>query len=157
MADLKRIVPDVELAMGPLLKVGGGRVVVLHHLYYHPSRVKTRMLYVKQNYGIAAVYRNMCCVCRPVTMEMPSQHISARWVVQLFGCVAERGILIECFECQYVPCQAQAPKLKTDVLEMESELKKRCDATVVGDYTLWITGPEAALDMLRVSPLENTA
>lgn len=23
MADLKRIVPDVELAMGPLLKVGG--------------------------------------------------------------------------------------------------------------------------------------
>lgn len=28
MADLKRIVPDVELAMGPLLKVGGGGGVV---------------------------------------------------------------------------------------------------------------------------------
>lgn len=28
MADLNRIVPDVELAMGPLLKVGGGEGVV---------------------------------------------------------------------------------------------------------------------------------
>lgn len=47
--------------------------------------------------------------------------------------------------------QAQAPKLKTDVLEMESALKERCDAAAVGDYTLWNTGPEVALEMLRVS------
>ncbi|CAM9153876.1 unnamed protein product [Ectocarpus fasciculatus] len=47
--------------------------------------------------------------------------------------------------------KAQAPKLKTDVLEMESVLKARCDAVSVGEYTLWATGPETALDMLRVA------
>lgn len=43
MGDLKRIVPDVELAMGPLLKVRGGEAVVLHHVYYkyNSSRIKT--------------------------------------------------------------------------------------------------------------------
>lgn len=54
-------------------------------------------------------------------------------------------------------CQAQAPKLKTDVLDMESALKQRCDAAADGDYTLWNTGPEAALDMLRVSSFEDAA
>lgn len=34
---------------------------------------------------------------------------------------------------------------------MESVLKERCDAAADGDYTLWTTGPEAALEMLRVS------
>lgn len=53
--------------------------------------------------------------------------------------------------CRYIVCQAQAPKLKTDVLDMESVLKQRCDKAAVGGYTLWNTGPEAALDMLRVS------
>lgn len=76
--------------------------------------------------------------------------------MQFFGLFADVDILIECLEYQYFYRQAQAPKLKTDVLEMEGELKKRCDAAVVGDYTLWTTGPEAALDMLRVSRLENT-
>ncbi|CAM9198488.1 unnamed protein product, partial [Ectocarpus sp. 12 AP-2014] len=47
--------------------------------------------------------------------------------------------------------KAQAPKLKTDVLEMESVLKARCDAISVGEYTLWATGPETALDMLRAA------
>lgn len=77
--------------------------------------------------------------------------------MQLFDCFAGEDVLTECLKYQCVSRQAQAPKLKTDVLRIESELKKRCDAAVVGDYTLWTTGPEAALDMLRVSTLENTA
>lgn len=32
IADLKRIVPDVELAMGPLLKVRGGRGLALYEV-----------------------------------------------------------------------------------------------------------------------------
>lgn len=47
--------------------------------------------------------------------------------------------------------QAQAPKLKADVLGMEINLKQRCDATALGAYTLWATGPEVALEMLQVS------
>lgn len=33
MADLNRIVPDVELAMGPLLKVGGGGGISSHSTF----------------------------------------------------------------------------------------------------------------------------
>lgn len=53
--------------------------------------------------------------------------------------------------CNRVFCQAQAPKLKIDLVEMEIVLKNKYEATLVGDYTRWATGPEAALDMLRVS------
>lgn len=71
--------------------------------------------------------------------------------------VAERSILIGVCIMPMILYQAQAPKLKSDVLEMESVLKERCDAAAVGDYTLWNTGPEAALDMLRVSPFKDAA
>lgn len=46
--------------------------------------------------------------------------------------------------------QAQAPKLKASVLEMEEALKKKYDDAATGDYTLWATGPDDALEMLRV-------
>lgn len=122
MADLKRIVPDVELAMGPLLKVGGGGGVV----------------------GTGKDLQSLRTVqCNPFS----SFGASVCWHCY----VPEHSVLIDLHVLQQILCQGQAPKLKTDVLEMESVLKQRCDEAAVGDYTLWNTGPEAALDMLRVS------
>lgn len=46
--------------------------------------------------------------------------------------------------------QAQAPKLKATVLEIEEALKQKYEDATTGDYTLWATGPEDALEMLRV-------
>lgn len=47
--------------------------------------------------------------------------------------------------------QAQAPKLKADMIEMESLLKRNYENAAMGNYTLWETGPEVALEILRAS------
>lgn len=83
--------------------------------------------------------------------------LSAVVIERCFCCVVGRSILIDAYALPIILCQVQAPKLKTDVHEMESFLKQRCDAAAVGDYTLWNTGPKAALDMLRVSPFRDAA
>lgn len=47
--------------------------------------------------------------------------------------------------------QAQVPKLKQDILKIEDSLKRSYENAARGDYTLWATGPDVALDMIRVS------
>lgn len=51
----------------------------------------------------------------------------------------------------HLPVQAQAPKLRAEILELEAHLRGIYGDAIAKDYTLWATGPEAALEMIQVS------
>ncbi|CAM9114065.1 unnamed protein product, partial [Sphacelaria rigidula] len=53
--------------------------------------------------------------------------------------------------------KAQAPKLKVDVVDMENFLRSSYDIATTAEYTLWVTGPEVALEMLRIAHEEFDA